>query len=192
GGDAGGGGNRERVAPFGPGTIGLGGVTGARAELDRRSRGSIDAPAQATPSRGGGGIVHRRFVRPARAGRFPKPEDLAEIAGGGEHGVIAGQQADSFAFVGLRDQRNPPVGGEAVDAAVLICGEENLFFEREEVVNVFVFRTPERLDGVVRVDAIDGALFDPAGFRDRRQRRGDLWRRRGCRGRLCGRRLRRI
>ena len=69
------------------------------------------------------------------------------------------QQARGLAFVGLRDQRDAAVGREAVDAAVLIGGEEDLLFQREHVVDVLFLRTPQRLDGVVGIDAVERAIF---------------------------------
>jgi hypothetical protein len=51
---------------------------------------------------------------------------------------------------------------QAVDAAVIVGGEKNLVFERQQIVDVLLFGTPQRLDGVIRVDAIDGGFVDAA------------------------------
>src|SRR5262249_28284198 len=84
------------------------------------------------------------------------------------------EEADGLAFVGLGDERDAAIGREAVDAAVLIGGEENLLLEREDVIDVFVLGGPEGFDGVVGVDAVDGALIDSRGFGERAQGGGDL------------------
>ena len=47
-------------------------------------------------------------------------------------------------------QGDAAVGRQAVDAAVLVGGKQNLLFERQQVVDVLFLGTPQRLDGVIR------------------------------------------
>ena len=88
--------------------------------------------------------------------------------------MLAGQQPGGLALIGLGHQRDAAVWREAVDAAVLIGGEENLLFERQEVVDVFFLGAPQGFDGVVGIDAVDGALLDAADIHHRGELRADL------------------
>ena len=160
-------------------------VRSGLAELPERVRnwmalrgGQIGAPAQAAPARGGAGIVHRGFVGAGRAGRFAQPVNAAHVAGGGQHGMFGRQQAGGFAFIGLGHQGDAAIGRQAVNAAVLVGGEENLLFQRQQVVDVLLLGTPQGLDGVVRVDAVDRGFFDAADI----HHRGELGAHLGCGG----------
>ena len=106
--------------------------------------------------------MHRGLIGTGRAGNFGQPIEAAHVGGGGEHGVVAREQACGLALIGLSDQCDAAIGREAVDPAVLIGGEEDLLFKRQEVVDVFLLGTPQGFDGIVRVDAVDGALLDTA------------------------------
>ena len=65
-----------------------------------------------------------------------------------------GQQARGFAFVGLQHQRHLAVARQPVDAAVAVGRKQKLVRQRQQVVDVLFFGTPQGLDCVVRIDAI--------------------------------------
>ena len=125
--------------------------------------------------------MYRSFIRTAGAGLFAQAIDVAQVARGGQNGVAGRQQARGLALAGLGDQGEAQVRRQPVDAAVLVGGKEHLVRQRQQIVGVFLFGTPEGLHGVVGIDAIDGRLVDAAGVRDLRRRRIDL----GHYRRLC-------
>ena len=84
------------------------------------------------------------------------------MAGGGKHGVFTREQARGLAFIRLGDQRHAAIWRESVDPPILVGGEENLLLEGQQVVDVFFLGTPQGFDGVIGVDAVDGALIDAA------------------------------
>ncbi len=57
--------------------------------------------------------------------------------------MIGGQELHGLAFVGLGEQGDAAIGREAIDAAILIGGKDELLFESEEVVRVFVLGCPK-------------------------------------------------
>ena len=105
--------------------------------------------------------------------------------------MIGGEQACGLAFIRLSDERDTAVGRKSVDAAILVGGEQDLALQREHVVHVLFLGRPERLDGVVGIDAIEGRLLDAAHIDNGVELRADLGSR-GHRGRLHGLRIGRL
>ena len=118
--------------------------------------------------------MHRRFIGAARAGRFAQPEDAPHVAGGGQNGVLGGQQAGGFAFVGFGHQENAAVRHETVDAAVHVGREQHLPLQSQQVVDVLLLGGPQGLDRVVRVDPVDRGFLNPGEIHRRRELSGDL------------------
>src|SRR3970282_809378 len=91
----------------------------------------------------------------------PQPKYLADVGSGGQNKVAEGNQPGRFFLAGLREQRNLPVRREFIDSDVIIRRKQQSSVRDQQVKNIFPRRIPERFDGAVGPNPVQGAAGSP-------------------------------